>query len=94
MLGVQAPVSFRLNPDVAIDTHEHLATGHAGTKFGLTAEVAAAQLRRAAADPALEPVGIAFHLGSQIFDAQPIVAAVRQVAALWQAAAADGIAAS
>ncbi len=90
-LGVTASVSVRLNPDIEVDTHEHLATGHQAAKFGLTADLAADQLRRAAEDPALDPVGIAFHLGSQIFDPAPLVAAVGQAASLWQTVGAEGI---
>jgi diaminopimelate decarboxylase len=90
-LGTRAPVSVRLNPGVAVNTHEHIATGHAGAKFGLPAEVALAQLQRAAVDQALEPVGIAFHLGSQLFDVEPVLAALDQAADVWREAAAGGV---
>lgn len=91
-LDVKAPVSARINPDVAVDTHAHVATGHAGAKFGLPPAAAREQLARAAADPALEPVGVAFHLGSQLFDLAPLRAALAVAAEVWRSLAADGVA--
>jgi diaminopimelate decarboxylase len=90
-LGVRAPISARVNPAVEVDTHAHVATGHADAKFGLTPELATETLRSAAADPALEPVGLAFHLGSQLFDVEPLMAALDSVAAVWRALTAGGV---
>ena len=90
-LATVAPVSVRLNPDVEADTHAHVATGSAGSKFGLGHEHAHAALLRAAADPALEPVGISFHVGSQLLDPAPVLAAAAKAAALWRELAADGV---
>ncbi|MGH3114291.1 MAG: diaminopimelate decarboxylase [Gaiellaceae bacterium] len=90
-LGVVAPVSVRLNPDVAADTHAHVATGSAASKFGLGVEEARAAYARAAADPALEAVGISFHVGSQLLDTAPVLDAAERAAALWRELAADGI---
>ncbi|MEZ5102485.1 MAG: diaminopimelate decarboxylase [Thermoleophilia bacterium] len=91
-LGVVAPVSIRVNPDVEADTHAYIATGSAATKFGVPLAEAADAVRRAAADPALEPVGLSFHVGSQLLDPSPVLAAAAKVADLWRALAADGIA--
>jgi diaminopimelate decarboxylase len=70
-LGVRAPVSLRINPDVDPDTHPYLATGLREAKFGVTMaeglELALAVHRH----PALELVGLACHIGSQIADAAP-----------------------
>lgn len=41
-------------------------------------------LRRAAADDALEPVGISFHVGSQLLDAEPVLVAAERAAELWR----------
>ena len=90
-LGVVAPVSVRLNPDVAADTHANVATGSAASKFGLGVEEARAAYARAAAEPALEPVGISFHVGSQLLDTAPVLDAAERAAALWRELAADGI---
>jgi diaminopimelate decarboxylase len=89
--GITAPVSVRLNPDVAAGTHAYLTTGTAASKFGLAAAEAREALRRAAADSCLEPVGLSFHVGSQILDIGPFVAAAERAAELWRDAHAEGI---
>jgi diaminopimelate decarboxylase len=90
-VAVVAPVSVRLNPDVEADTHSYVATGTAESKFGVGREEARAAYARAAADPALDPVGISFHVGSQLLDTAPVLAAAERAAALWRELAADGI---
>ncbi|HYY03990.1 MAG TPA: diaminopimelate decarboxylase [Gaiellaceae bacterium] len=90
-LGRRAPVSVRLNPDVAAGTHAFLTTGTAASKFGLAEHDALEVLRAAAADPALEPVGVSFHIGSQIIDTTPMSVAAERAAELWRAARAESI---
>lgn len=91
-LGLVAPVSVRLNPGIESGTHDYVATGHAGAKFGLAAGPAGDVLRRAHADPQLVPVGIAFHVGSQLLDPAPIVAALEPASELWRSLASEGVA--
>ena len=83
-LGTVAPVSVRLNPDVQADTHAYVATGSAASKFGLGVDDARTAYARAAADPALEPVGLSFHVGSQLLDPDPVLSAAAKAAALWR----------
>ena len=90
-LGAPGRVSVRLNPGVEPDTHAYISTGRTTSKFGLAPELALAELRRAAAHPALEPVGISFHVGSQLHDAAPVLESAERAAALWRELAADGI---
>ena len=90
-LGRTAPVSVRLNPGVEGGGHEYLATGRAGSKFGLERDQAAEALRRAASDDALEPVGISFHVGSQLLDVEPVLVAAECAASLWRELAQAGI---
>jgi diaminopimelate decarboxylase len=54
---------IRVTPGIEADTHEHIRTGHHGSKFGLTPDDALEALRRA---PEIE--GIHAHVGSQLFD--------------------------
>jgi diaminopimelate decarboxylase len=91
-LGVAAPVSVRLNPDVDPRTHRYVSTGSATSKFGLGPEAALEALARAAGDRALQPVGISFHVGSQLPDPTPVLAAAERAAELWRTAEAKGIA--
>jgi diaminopimelate decarboxylase len=89
--GRVAPVSVRLNPDVAGGGHKYLATGGAASKFGLERAEAAEAFRRAAADDALAPVGISFHIGSQLLDTEPVLMAAACAAELWRELAEAGI---
>jgi diaminopimelate decarboxylase len=90
-LGLVAPVSVRLNPDVSPETHAYISTGSGTTKFGLAPAETLTALRRAAADEVLEPVGISFHIGSQLFDHTLVLAAAAQAAELWCELAAEGL---
>jgi diaminopimelate decarboxylase len=90
--GITAPVSVRLNPDVAAGTHAYLTTGTAASKFGLAPAEAREALRLATADSHLEPVGLSFHVGSQILDVAPFVAAAERTVEVWRDASREGIA--
>ncbi|HWQ14610.1 MAG TPA: diaminopimelate decarboxylase [Roseiflexaceae bacterium] len=70
------PLALRLAPDIAPETHIHITTGHAASKFGLPLEAldAAAALVRGA--PGLALRGLHAHLGSQVFDYTPMVRAL------------------
>jgi diaminopimelate decarboxylase len=87
----RAPISVRLNPDIAAGTHAYLTTGTAASKFGLAQADALEALRRAAEDAVLEPVGLSFHVGSQILDTAPLIAAAERAAEVWETARAHGI---
>jgi diaminopimelate decarboxylase len=90
-LGRTAPVSTRINPDVAGATHEYLTTGTAASKFGLEPPQALEAMRRAAADDALTPVGLSFHIGSQLADPSPVLVAAERAAKVWHELAGEGI---
>jgi diaminopimelate decarboxylase len=66
-----APVALRVNPDVEVDTHHHIATGRAENKFGVPFPRAEAVYRRASRMPWLKVVGVQSHIGSQILDVKP-----------------------
>ena len=91
LLGAVAHVSIRLNPDVAAGTHRHLATGTSASKFGLERDEALAAYSAAAASELLEPVGLSFHVGSQLVDTSPIFVAAERATELWHELAAAGI---
>lgn len=70
-LGVRAPISLRINPDVDPDTHPYLATGLREAKFGVTMSEGLTLALAAARHPSLDLCGLACHIGSQIVDAEP-----------------------
>jgi diaminopimelate decarboxylase len=90
-IGVRAPVAVRLNPDVEPGTHAYVSTGQATSKFGLAATAVREELVRAAEHPALEAVGISFHIGSQLLDPEPVFAAAERAAELWRELRAAGV---
>ncbi len=90
-LGVRAPVSLRVNPQVDPKTHKYIATGLATSKFGVDMRSAPALYRRAAASPHLRVVGIGSHIGSQILELQPMIEAVAKVLDLVHRLRAEGI---
>jgi diaminopimelate decarboxylase len=91
-LGMKAPVSLRVNPDVDPKTHPYISTGLKANKFGVAFDDAVATYRRAAAMPNLEVVGIDCHIGSQITEIAPYLDALDKLLELVAAIEADGIA--
>ncbi len=90
-LGTRARVAVRVNPDVEAHTHPYITTGVAASKFGVPPDEALALTRRAAADPALEPVALHAHIGSQLLDVGPIVEATGRLLGLWDTLHAEGL---
>ncbi len=83
--GVRARVAVRLNPDVEPDTHHHIRTGGSGSKFGLPVPAALALAARWADFPALDLRGAHIHIGSQVPDATPTLAALEVALAFVEA---------
>jgi diaminopimelate decarboxylase len=90
-LGVIAPVSFRVNPDVDAKTHPYISTGLKENKFGIDIEQALTEYRRAAAMPHIDIIGIDCHIGSQLTETQPFLDALDKILDLISALKADGI---
>lgn len=90
-MGVQAPVSLRVNPDVDAQTHPYISTGLKENKFGIDFSAALDTYRRAQALPNLKVIGIDCHIGSQLTKLSPFVDALQRVLALIDTLAAEGI---
>lgn len=78
-LGVRAPVSLRVNPDVDPKTHPYVATGLRKSKFGIPMEQAGAVYDRILRSRHLLAVGIDCHIGSQLTAVEPFVDSVQRV---------------
>ena len=78
-LGLIAPVSLRVNPDVDARTHPYIATGLKENKFGIDIRVAESVYRQAAERPSLKIININCHIGSQLTDLAPFLAALDRV---------------
>lgn len=77
-----APVSIRVNPDVDAKTHPYIATGLRENKFGIAIADAESVYQYAAQLEHIEVVGIASHIGSQLTEIGPFVAALKGLLAL------------
>jgi diaminopimelate decarboxylase len=89
-MGVEVPVTVRVNPDVDAQTHEKIATGKSENKFGIPIARAREVYAEIARLPGLRAVGVDVHIGSQLTDLAPFRAAYRLVASLTEALRADG----
>ena len=90
-MGLRAPVSLRVNPNVDAQTHPYISTGLKDNKFGIAHEDVVSTYQRAAAHPGLRVVGIDCHIGSQITQAAPYLDAMDRVLDLVQAVEVHGI---
>ena len=84
-------IGIRVNPDVTADTHPYTRTGMAAAKFGIPADQVVETARRVAANPRLELVGLAMHLGSQLLDPAPFEKGAIRLAELVEALRATGL---
>ena len=89
-LGVVAPITIRVNPDVDARTHAKIATGKSENKFGIPISRAREVYAMAGAMPGLKIVGIDVHIGSQLTELAPFEAAYNKVAELTEQLRADG----
>jgi diaminopimelate decarboxylase len=86
-----APVSLRVNPDVDPRTHPYIATGLRESKFGIPYDAALPLYRRAAKLQGIRVAGVDVHIGSQITDTAPFVAALEKVLEFVDALDATGV---
>ncbi|MFN2368137.1 MAG: diaminopimelate decarboxylase [Desulfurivibrionaceae bacterium] len=75
-LGVVAPVSFRVNPDVDPKTHAYISTGLAKNKFGIPIETADEVYARATEMANIKVQGVSCHIGSQLTELSPFIDAL------------------
>jgi diaminopimelate decarboxylase len=89
-LGVVAPITVRVNPDVDAKTHAKIATGKSENKFGIPIARAKEVYAHAASLPGLKVIGIDVHIGSQLTELEPFRLAYEKVAELTETLRAEG----
>ncbi|MEM9846061.1 MAG: diaminopimelate decarboxylase [Pseudomonadota bacterium] len=89
-LGLQAPITVRVNPDVDAKTHAKIATGKSENKFGIPISRARDVYAYAAGLPGLKVIGIDVHIGSQLTELAPFRLAYQKVAELTELLRTDG----
>ncbi|ALR16978.1 MULTISPECIES: diaminopimelate decarboxylase [Vibrio] len=90
-LGVIAPISLRINPDVDAKTHPYISTGLRDNKFGIAFDRAPEVYKFAQSLPNLNVQGIDCHIGSQLTDIEPFIDATDRLLALIDDLKAQGI---
>lgn len=90
-LGVKAPISLRVNPDVDAGTHPYISTGLKENKFGIDIAEAPSVYARAASLPNLDIHGVDCHIGSQLTSVSPFLDALGRVLSLIDTLAEQGI---
>lgn len=83
-LGVFAHAAVRINPDVDARTHAKISTGKAENKFGVTIAEARNWFAWRREWPHVRLDGLHVHIGSQIQQLGPFVAALQRVATFWR----------
>ncbi|MBA1437972.1 MAG: diaminopimelate decarboxylase [Epsilonproteobacteria bacterium] len=81
-LGKVSRISIRVNPNIDPKTHPYIATGLHDNKFGVAIDTAKRMYIMAKNSAHLDPVGIHFHIGSQLTELEPIREAAEIVADL------------
>jgi len=81
-LNLKARISIRVNPNVDAKTHPYISTGLNENKFGVETQIARKMYLYAKNSAFLEPVGVHFHIGSQLLELSPIYEAAGIVAKL------------
>lgn len=89
-LGVTAPITIRVNPDVDARTHEKIATGKKENKFGIPIDRASEVYAEAARLPGIDVIGIDVHIGSQLTELEPFEQAYLKVADLTRRLRSEG----
>ncbi len=90
-MGKVAAISLRVNPDVDAKTHPYISTGLKQNKFGVAYTEAVGLYRKASGMKNLRITGMDCHIGSQLTETSPFIAAIEKVLALVDALATEGI---
>ncbi|EMK6669288.1 diaminopimelate decarboxylase [Vibrio fluvialis] len=90
-MGVKAPISLRINPDVDAKTHPYISTGLRDNKFGIAFDRAPDVYRLAQRLENISIHGIDCHIGSQLTAIEPFIDATDRLLALIDSLKAEGI---
>jgi diaminopimelate decarboxylase len=90
-MGLVAPISLRVNPDVDAQTHPYISTGLKENKFGIDITIARDAYATAKSFEHINPIGIDCHIGSQLTQLSPFLDALDRVLDLAAKLSDDGI---
>lgn len=89
-LGLCAPITIRVNPNVDARTHAKITTGTSETKFGIPWSRAREAYAQAAKLAGIRIVGVDMHIGSQVTELGPFEQAFTRMAELIATLRSDG----
>jgi diaminopimelate decarboxylase len=78
-MGVKAPISIRVNPDVDPQTHPYISTGMKKSKFGVNISQARDVYKHALQCKNIDVVGVDCHIGSQLTKIEPFIDSLKKV---------------
>ena len=78
-LNIVVKVAIRINPDVEPQTHKFITTGRLTNKFGVDFKTAEAILAKGHSFSNVRIKGLHIHIGSQITESAPFVAAIVKI---------------
>jgi diaminopimelate decarboxylase len=78
-MGVMAPISLRVNPDVDARTHPYISTGLKENKFGIDIGQASRLYAIAAEMEHTQVLGVDCHIGSQLTETAPFIDALEKI---------------
>ncbi len=90
-LKKKASVALRINPDIDPNTHPHISTGLAKSKFGIDISGAKEAYKKAEELKNIETMGIHMHIGSQITELEPFVDSLEKIVELIKELEKEGI---
>ncbi|AKJ43646.1 diaminopimelate decarboxylase [Pragia fontium] len=90
-MGLKAPISLRINPDVDAKTHPYISTGLKENKFGISYQMAREAYRLASTMENINIQGVDCHIGSQLTELSPFLDAADRMLVLLDQLAEDGI---
>ncbi len=90
-LKKKAPIALRINPDIDSNTHPHISTGLAKSKFGIEISRAKEVYKKAKELENIEVLGIHMHIGSQITELEPFVDTLGKIVELIKELEKEGI---
>ena len=91
ILGKQAPISIRVNPNIDPRTHPYISTGLKENKFGVSTSQAIDLYRISKNNPHINIVGIDCHIGSQIMEVAPLEESLTNLLGLAETLRNEGI---
>jgi len=81
-MGVVAPVSYRVNPNVDAKAHKYTSTGKPENKFGVDFVYIEDAYARASKLSNVKLKGLQMHIGSQLTELEPFLEAVEKISPL------------